>query len=74
MDYLKYFEEALPLSKTNLERKNIDYFKYIHRRVTSGMFCLVPKGVSNLPTSYSPQPADPIRDDLSLIHPSVHAT
>ena len=35
------------------------------------MFCLVPWGVSGLPTSYSPHLADPIRDDQSLIHPLV---
>ena len=31
-------------------------------------------GVSGLPTSYSPHPADPIRDDQTLMHPSVYTT
>ena len=30
--------------------------------------------ISGLPASYSPPPADPIRDDQSLVHPTVHAT
>ena len=38
------------------------------------MFWLVPWRVSGLPTSYSPPPADPIRGDQSLIHPTFHAT
>ena len=58
--------------KNNLKHTlniHLNTFSYV-----SVMFCLVPWGVSGLPISYSPHPADPIRDDQSLICPTVYTT
>ena len=48
------------------------YYIWVPESVISDVFCWDHRGISGILTSYSPHQADPIRNDQSLICPSVY--